>query len=237
MARVAQSDGAPTRAREAQAEFYTRHVRYLYGAVQKRRQLLELAGESPEDLVQETFQRAFERAHTFRSLPGLEADHDRRRTRAWLGRIAHSLLADKLRGDLAAADSPYLERLAVEAEESVAAPSPALERVRRALASMSEREQDVLCVTALYYRVGGVSASAERTERAVPVAPPAPRIELSAAGCGDGCCAGASCAAASDDLGQCPSGRSCIDCGTPSGEAQAGKERFRLKLGSLALTP
>ena len=154
MARVAQSDGAPTRAREAQAEFYTRHVRYLYGAVQKRRQLLELAGESPEDLVQETFQRAFERAHTFRSLPGLEADHDRQRTRAWLGRIAHSLLADKLRGDLATADSPYLERLAVEADESAARTSPALERVQRALASMSEREQDVLCVTALYYRVG-----------------------------------------------------------------------------------
>lgn len=154
LARVAQGASDPARARGAQAEFYARHVRYLYGSLRKRRQLLELAAESPEDLVQETFQRAFERAHTFRSLPGLAADHERQRTRAWLGRIAHSLLADQLRGELATADSPYLERIGVEVEESVATTSPALERVRQALASMSEREQDVLRVTALYYRVG-----------------------------------------------------------------------------------
>jgi len=83
----------------------------------------------------------------------------------------------------------------------------------------------------------GVSASGERPEPLARVAPPAPRIELSADACGNGCCAGSNCAAASDDLGQCPSGRSCIDCGPLSGQVEAGEERFRLKLGSLALTP
>lgn len=83
----------------------------------------------------------------------------------------------------------------------------------------------------------GIAPSGERTARVTPVVPPAPRIELSAEACGNGCCAGASCASASADLRECPSGRACVGCGTLSGEAQSGEERFRLKLGSLALTP
>lgn len=155
LASVARGDRDPARSRDAQAQFYERHVRYLYGALRKRRQLLELAGESAEDLVQETFQRAFERAHTFRDAPEFDADRQRQRTRAWLGRVAHSLLVDKLRDEPARADSPYLERLGVEDDaESAVAVAPALERVVQALGSMSEREQDILRVTALYYRAG-----------------------------------------------------------------------------------
>jgi len=155
LASVARGGRDPRRSRDAQAHFYERHVRYLYGALRKRRQLLELAGESPEDLVQETFQRAFDRAHTFRAAPELDAERQRQRTRAWLGRVAHSLLVDKLRDEPARADSPYLERLGVEDDiEDAEAVAPALERVVQALGSMSEREQDVLRVTALYYKAG-----------------------------------------------------------------------------------
>jgi len=154
LARVARGDHDPARSRDAQAQFYERHVRYLYGALRKRRQLLELAGESAEDLVQETFQRAFERAQTFRGAPELDTDRQRQRTRAWLGRVAHSLLVDKLRDEPARADSPYLERLGVDDDDSGGAVTPALERVVQALGSMSEREQDILRVTALYYRAG-----------------------------------------------------------------------------------
>ena len=154
LASVARGDRDPARSRDAQAQFYERHVRYLYGALRKRRQLLELAGESAEDLVQETFQRAFDRAHTFHAAPELDAERQRQRTRAWLGRVAHSLLVDKLRDEPARADSPYLEQLGVEDDAEPAAVTPALERVVQALGSMSEREQDVLRVTALYYKAG-----------------------------------------------------------------------------------
>lgn len=77
----------------------------------------------------------------------------------------------------------------------------------------------------------GTAPSGEPPPTSSQVAPPAPRIDLTTKACGDACCAGASCAAAADDQRECPSGRSCIRCGTPS-----GAERFRLKLGSLALS-
>jgi RNA polymerase sigma factor (sigma-70 family) len=154
LARVAHSDGDEHAARQAQAAFYNRHVRYLYAALCKPKRLLELAGETPEDLVQDTFARAFERAHTYQALESADADRERRRTRAWLGRIAHCLLADRLRGERTLPDSPYLESLGSDAVDDVASESPALGRVRLALSEMSERERDVLRVTALYYRAG-----------------------------------------------------------------------------------
>lgn len=157
LALVADADSDPRLRREAQAAFYRRHVRYLYAAVKKRRHLLELAGESAEDLVQETFSKAFDRAQTFKAVEPPDEDRNRRRTRAWLGRIAHTLLVDKLREQPALADSPYLDRLSGDQELAVPQDSPALERLRAALADMSEREQDVLRVTALYHRVGHAS--------------------------------------------------------------------------------
>ena len=63
LARIARGDDEPTVAGAAQAEFYARHVRYLYGMLRRQQdKLLHLAGASAEDVVQETFHRAFERA-------------------------------------------------------------------------------------------------------------------------------------------------------------------------------
>jgi RNA polymerase sigma factor (sigma-70 family) len=139
----------------AQAELYSRHVRYLYGVLQRDAyKLLRVAGVGPEDLVQETFHRAFERARTFDTGEVTDAEQLRRRTRAWLGRIAVNLLADYLRNVREVSATPYLERLSCEEIEREAPPSRELSSICEALDRLSEREQDVLRVTALYQRAG-----------------------------------------------------------------------------------
>lgn len=145
-------------ARAAESELYRRHVRFLYGVLQRRkRDLLASAGLSPEDLVQETFQRAFERAGTFRaSEEALTAERDMARTRAWLGRVATNLLSDHLARLREVSASPYIDRLSCddleEAPSSERAGKVAL--VAEGLEELSERERDVLRVTALYHRAG-----------------------------------------------------------------------------------
>jgi len=155
LARIARGADDPSGAHRAQAELYARHVRYLYGVLRRHQdKLLESAGVSAEDLVQETFHRAFERAHTFAAGEISDPDHLRRRVRAWLGRIAQNLLADHLRRFREVSASPYLERLSCDEIELPSAPSPELEGVIDGLGELSEREQDVLRVTALYLRAG-----------------------------------------------------------------------------------
>jgi RNA polymerase sigma factor (sigma-70 family) len=151
------ADGTLDRASQsrAQAAFYARHVRYLYGVLQRdAHKLLQVAGTGPEDLVQETFHRAFERAHTFDAGDITDVERLRRRTRAWLGRIALNLLADHLRSVREVSATPYLERLSCDDIEHPSPPSRELDSICEALGRLSEREQDVLRVTALYQRAG-----------------------------------------------------------------------------------
>lgn len=161
---VCSSSVDPAVKSRAQAVFYARHVRYLYGALQKQQsKLLSLAGISAEDLVQETFHRAFERAHTFHAADIDDPEHLRRRTRAWLGRVAQHLLADHLERFREVSASPYLERLSCEAIDEAPRPSRELDLVTEGLDALTEREQDVLRVTALYHRAG----NAQRLPNAV----------------------------------------------------------------------
>jgi RNA polymerase sigma factor (sigma-70 family) len=80
----------PDEARAAFAEFHSRHVRYLF-AVCLRAYSDDIGNDSVEDLVQETFWRAFEKADTFKLMNGDE-DTARRRVRAWLGQISFRLV-------------------------------------------------------------------------------------------------------------------------------------------------
>jgi RNA polymerase sigma factor (sigma-70 family) len=144
-----------TRARAAQAELYQRHVRYLFGVLSKQRACLyELAAVSVEDLVQETFRRAFERAASFVAEPNLDRERAAHRTRAWLGRIAHHLLVDAIEARREVAASPFLDHQIVTEDDESPPSTPLLRAVRDGLASLTEREQDVLTITALYQRVG-----------------------------------------------------------------------------------
>ena len=145
----------PFRARRAEAEFYERHARYLYAVLLRRAKgPLALTGAEVEDLVQETFFRAFERAHTF-TRGDAEGDDLSRRARGWLGRIAQNLLADWLEGRREIAASPFLETVPGRDEDAPrSSRSPRRELVRAALDELSERERDVLRVSALYHRPG-----------------------------------------------------------------------------------
>jgi RNA polymerase sigma factor (sigma-70 family) len=151
--RVAEDD-SDVEVRAAQAAFYERHVRYLYGVLFKRcASILTGRGYGVEDLVQDTFQRAFAGAHTFKIEGPEELERTTARTRAWLGRIAQHILADQLAGDRSIAASDSLDSVAYE-PPAASTPNPAVERMRAALEGLSEREQDVLRVTALYQKPG-----------------------------------------------------------------------------------
>ncbi|NUO50846.1 MAG: hypothetical protein HOV80_18495 [Polyangiaceae bacterium] len=155
--RVARQEGDPAAARRAQAVFYERHIRYLFGALLRQKQsLLALAGLSAEDLAQETFHRAFDKAHTFEAGEGLDQDHQRMRARAWLGRIATNLLTDHLHRLREVSATPYIERVTCRGmdEEVPPSESPGARLVAEALEELTERERDVLRVSALHYRAG-----------------------------------------------------------------------------------
>lgn len=142
-------------ARAAEAEFYARHARYLYCVlVQRVRRPLALSGREVEDLIQETFFRAFARASTYRGGDTWDAETQRRRSRAWLGRIAQRLLADWLTEAREISASPYLDTLAEPEAAPPSSRSPKLQLLREALDTLNERERDVLRVAALYFRPG-----------------------------------------------------------------------------------
>ena len=94
--RVSQRATNSSAARAAETEFYDRHARYLYCVlVQRVRRPLALSGREVEDLVQETFFRAFERAGTYHG--GDAWDQTASAPFARLARrIAERLLADWL---------------------------------------------------------------------------------------------------------------------------------------------
>jgi RNA polymerase sigma factor (sigma-70 family) len=148
------ADNAPA-ARAAEAEFYDRHARYLYGVLMQRlRRPLALSGREVEDLVQETFFRAFARASTYSAGDAWDEASQRLRSRAWLGRIAERLMADWLQGAREVSASPYLDTLAEPEPPPPSSRSPKLLLLREALDTLNERERDVLRVAALYFRPG-----------------------------------------------------------------------------------
>jgi RNA polymerase sigma factor (sigma-70 family) len=142
------------RARQAQAQFYSRHVRYLYGALKRHEGLMaRVGGGAVEDIVQETFQRAFQYGKSFRPTPGLDVDRARLQTRAWLGRIAERLMSNAMSKPREIVASELIEQTSDE-DASGPPSSPEVRAVRSVLEELTDREQDVLRVTALYQRHG-----------------------------------------------------------------------------------
>lgn len=152
--RVATRDVDPRAARDAEAAFYRRHVRYLYGVLRRRvARPFGLSDAAVEDLVQDTFCRAFERAATFQDGGVDDPVRCERRTRAWLGRIAQRLVCDSLNRIREVPANPQIEEMEARSEPAVQL-SAGARRVQDALATLSEREQDVLRVSATYFRAG-----------------------------------------------------------------------------------
>jgi len=150
-------------ARAAGHEFYLRHVRFLYWVC--RRVCLEIfdSEEWVEDLVQETFVRAYEQADTFNGdrVQGAREEMERV-VRCWLVRIARHLAIDRLRRKKA--DQREIN-LAPESWKEVSDPSKPniteetvqeefnqLSLVRDAIQCvLDDREQEILRVRMLWY--------------------------------------------------------------------------------------
>src|SRR5262245_45220684 len=81
---------------QAFTEFYNRHKRYVFLAAGKAVNRF-FDNDEKSDIVQETFIRAYEKAHTFKGAASDDATQERRGARAWLGKIANNLLIDKMR--------------------------------------------------------------------------------------------------------------------------------------------
>jgi RNA polymerase sigma factor (sigma-70 family) len=169
----------PPTARAAWEEFYRRHAEYLY-AVCVRAYGPLLGGQAGVcDLVADTFRRAYEKADKFDAQGISDPERLRRRTRAWLGRIAQRLAQTVLRGRHrmpTAFLEPEQWRQVAGPPRSEGASSDEVRRVQEALLSLSEREQLVLRVTLQWYDPGRVhqrlpnevAADVARTLRTTP---------------------------------------------------------------------
>jgi RNA polymerase sigma factor (sigma-70 family) len=147
----------PSAARDAWAEFYGRHVDFLY-AVCSHAYGRILGGEAGVgDLVTETFHRAFRNAHRFDAAGIEDPAQLSRRSRAWLGRIAQRLFQDVLRSRRRVR-TVHLDPEIWQQIPERPAPAPRdeelIDRVSGAIDSLSEREQIVIRTTLQWYRAG-----------------------------------------------------------------------------------
>ena len=153
---MAMQDEDPQMARAAYAEFYRRHVRWLYGALMRNPMQHLLGGsEAVPEFVQDTFQRAFVSAGTFDADGATDRTVLRARCRAWLGVIGNHLIADTLRAGTPTGfeDLSHVEpHLTPEPSEDP--PSHAIEVMREIIDGLSEREKDIALEWAQHYKPG-----------------------------------------------------------------------------------
>ena len=159
MGYMSMCDDDPLIAREAWAEFYRRHVDYLYGVCHRAYEHI-LGGEAGiDDIVAETFYRAFRKAELFEA-DGIEDPvRIRRRTRAWLGRIAQRLVLDTLRGAQRLPTSQFETETWENIPERPSIPprdDKLIRQVWDALDQLSEKEQIVIRVTFEWYQPGQI---------------------------------------------------------------------------------
>lgn len=152
---MAMTDDDPACARMAWEVFYRRHVEYLYRVCLRAYGCL-LGGEAGvADLVAEAFRAAYENAHKFDPAEITDLDRLRLRARAWLGWIARRLVQDILRGrgrlPTRSLELDHWQQMP-EPDRSESCTSAKEKAVRRAVESLSEREQLVIRTTFQWYR-------------------------------------------------------------------------------------
>jgi RNA polymerase sigma factor (sigma-70 family) len=146
---MSQRDTHPTDAQAAWAEFYRRHLEYLLFIARRiGRGILD--DSAINDLVQDVFMRAYERAETFDSGGLQEPEPLRRRARSWLGTIAKNILRDTLRAgsgiSIIHLEHKELEDFAREPRQSDS-DSPRMRLLLAAFGKLTKKEQYVLRVT------------------------------------------------------------------------------------------
>lgn len=141
--------------RAAWKEFYVRHRDYLYG-VCVRAHGQQLGNGRVIELVQDTFVRAYERAASYIPDDTLDGHSARWRVRGWLGQISENIRRDYFRrepqvvfmeeDELPPAEDPDLH------EDSGA--TERYQELEKVMETLTEREQDVLRTTAMWYKPG-----------------------------------------------------------------------------------
>ena len=140
----------------AWGEFFERHWKYLLGICMNRYGTA-MGDLGVEDLVKDTFIRAYRKAATFKPAASGDADARRRRVRAWLGRIANRLFLAGWRKEcqVVLIDQLLDDGVELPAKESSVseddASDPNLELVQRALTTLAEREREVLVASYAWY--------------------------------------------------------------------------------------
>ncbi|MDW8465952.1 MAG: sigma-70 family RNA polymerase sigma factor [Chloroherpetonaceae bacterium] len=136
------------RSEHAFAAFYNRYIEYVF-FICKRKYGTQLCEDEICDLVQETFVRVFERADTFCEEAKLAEDERRRRTQGWLQRIMANIFIDRKRRNQSIVTQPLpegAENLFIAAEDSGEETqlSKKMQLVQQAIASLPERDQDIV---------------------------------------------------------------------------------------------
>ncbi len=133
--------------------FYERHREYLF-YICNREYCNQIGADAVQDLVQKTFIRAFEKAHTFRADDTLSPDDSLKRTRGWLRRIAANLLRDSYRHNTSIPTEPLTDAhisMLAENHSQDSEDSEKMKLIKDALNTLTEREQDILRTAYQWY--------------------------------------------------------------------------------------
>ncbi len=147
----------PATARDAWAEFYRRHVDYLYAVCRRAYGYILIGETGVGDIVAETFHRAFRKAELYDAAGIDDPVRIRRRSRAWLGRMAQRLVQDTLRNTQRLPTYHFESERWENMPEQPGVPQrddDLIRRVRRALEQLSEKEQVVVRTTFEWHRPG-----------------------------------------------------------------------------------
>ncbi len=153
----AQGDYADPVAREAFSEFYQRHAAWLYGRLRRTNAYgLLRSMDAIQDVVQETFYRAYKGANTFD--PKLIIDPSRLEglVRGWLGGIANRVIADMLKRsepDVVKFVRPEPRQTAWRYATGEPVPdSVVVKALQKELQKLSPLQRDILATDGLYYQ-------------------------------------------------------------------------------------
>lgn len=147
----------PAEAKAAFEELYRRHMKFIYDRC-SRAYASDIGEAGVEDLVQDTFWRAYEKANTYDPKSNQEPEFARRSLRAWLFRFAHRLFLDfrrkeKSRFRLITGEEERVN--ACEAREESLRPLSQDEKlVQQGMNKLlDDCERDILTTFASYYNI------------------------------------------------------------------------------------
>jgi RNA polymerase sigma factor (sigma-70 family) len=146
---------------DAWEEFYARHGGYLYTFC--KHTFTGRVGEHRiEDIVEDALVKAFHKAATFQNDANLDLESQRWLVRAWLGTICKRIVSDYFRGQPAV---DFMDDEALEAREARDAwtgsgsevdpvHAARLRIIEDGLATLSDREQEVIRTTLMWSNLG-----------------------------------------------------------------------------------